>query len=125
MHRFFNPNPQNLRVGDCTVRALSRATGQNWEETYTSLCLQGFCMGDMPSANHVWGAYLSERGFKREALPNECPNCYTVAEFCRDHPSGTYVLALSGHVVCVVDGDWWDTWDSANEVVLYAWERKE
>jgi len=36
----------------------------------------------------------------------------------------THILALSGHVVCVMDGDYYDTWDSGGEVPLYYW-RKE
>lgn len=80
---------------------------------------------DMPSANHVWGAYLRRCGFVRQIVPNECPDCYTVADFCRDHPEGLFVLAISGHVVAVEDGDWWDTWDSGNEIPVYYWMRKE
>lgn len=78
----------------------------------------------MPSANHVWGAYLRRHGFRRYALPDVCPDCYTVADFCRDHPSGVYVLALSGHVVCVEDGDYYDTWDSGAEVPAYYWQKE-
>ena len=119
----YNPNPAQKSVGDCTVRALSKALGKTWEETYTGLALQGFLMCDMPSANHVWGAYLRQNGFVRHIIPDTCPDCYTVEEFAAEHPTGTYILALSGHVVCVQDGDWNDTWDSRNGVPLYYWER--
>ena len=121
----YNPNPAGSRVGDCAVRACAYATGGDWEQTYTALALQGFMMGDMPNANHVWGAYLRAHGFVRHAVSNECPDCYTVADFCREHPHGRYVLAISGHVVCVEDGDWYDSWDSGDETPIYYWERKE
>lgn len=124
-HVRYNPNPTCKRVGDCTVRAITKALDQDWESTYTALALEGFLLNDMPSANHVWGAYLRHKGYVRRILPDECPDCYTVADFCADHPSGTYILALSGHVVCVCDGDWYDSWDSGGEVPLYYWERKE
>lgn len=119
----YNDNPDNKRVGDCTVRALSKALGQSWEETYAGLCLEGFLLCDMPSANHVWGAYLSEHGFTRRILPDTCPACYTVEDFAQEHPHGTYILAMDGHVVCVQGGDWYDTWDSGGKVPLYYWER--
>ena len=33
----YNPNPvSGQRVGDCTVRAISKATGQDWETTYAN-----------------------------------------------------------------------------------------
>lgn len=121
----YNANPDGRNVGDCTIRALSLALGQTWEQTYVGLALEGFAMGDMPSANHVWGAYLRRKGFRRRILPDTCPDCYTVADFARDHPSGTYLLALDGHVVCLIDGDWYDTWDSGGKTPLYYWTRKD
>lgn len=121
----YNPNPYGRRSGDCTVRAIVKATQKPWAEVYLALCIEGFKRGDMPSANHVWGAYLKGQGFERTALPTECPDCYTVAEFTQEHPQGTYILALDGHVVCVKDGEWFDSWDSGNEIPIYFWERKE
>lgn len=125
MYSAYNPNPIGARVGDCTVRAIAKATGQNWKRVYMGLCVDGFSLGDMPSANHVWGAYLRRNGFRRHALPDTCPDCYTVADFCRDHPHGVYVLAISGHVVCAVDGDWYDTWDSGGEIPVYYWAKED
>ena len=46
-----------------------------------------------------------------------------VNSFADRNPEGTYILALSGHVVCVQDGTIYDTWDSGNEIVLYFWEK--
>lgn len=121
----YNPNPTNRQVGDCTVRALSKALGQDWETTYTGLSLQGFLMSDMPSANHVWGAFLRAKGFCRKHLPESCPDCYTVKDFCNEHREGVFILAIDGHVVCVKNGNYYDTWDSGNEIPIYYWERKE
>lgn len=125
MWQEYNPNPAGARVGDCTVRAISKATGQSWEKTYAGLCVQGFESCDMPSANHVWGAYLRKHGFRRHALPDNCPDCYTVAEFCREHPHGLYVLAISGHVVCVCEGDYYDSWDSGSEIPSFFWAKED
>ena len=80
-------------------------------------------MGDMPSANHVWGAYLRKNGFKKRLVDDNEVDNYTVIDFCSDHPKGVYVLAISGHVVCVVDGNYYDSWDSGNEVPLYIWSK--
>lgn len=121
----YNPNPDGLHVGDCTVRALCKATGQDWQTVHTALYVQSHMACDMPSANHVWGAYLRKHGFARRVIPDTCPDCYTVADFCRDHPRGMYVLAISGHVVAVLDGDWYDAWDSGREIPVYYWTREE
>ena len=112
-------------MGDCAVRAVSRALGVDWEKAYSLIASNGFAMGDMPSSDSVWGAVLRQNGFYRQAIPNTCPDCYTVAEFAKDHPEGIYVLALGGHVVAVDEGDYYDTWDSGTQVPQYYWYRKD
>lgn len=121
---FYNPNPSSRMVGDCVIRAISKVTNQDWETTYAQVCAKGFSLHDMPSANHVWGAYLHDHGFVRSMIPNTCPDCYSVDDFCYDNRTGTFLLATNGHVVAVVDGDYYDAWDSGREVPIYYW-RKE
>lgn len=125
MFVFFNPNPGAKRVGDCAVRAIAKAMGTDWEKTYLALCVEGLRAHDMPSGNSVWGSYLKANGFRQRMLPDACPECYTVAAFANEHPHGVYVLALSGHVVTVVNGDYYDTWDSGEEVPVYYFERED
>ena len=120
----YNPNPDGKRVGDCVVRAVSKALDIPWEQAYTELAFQGYMMRDMPTSNHVWGAYLKSRGFRQEILP-DCPDCYTVAEFCEDHPDGVYVLATGSHAVAAVSGNYYDSWDSGREGLVYVWHKME
>ena len=120
----FNPNPSKKRVGDCTIRAISKALNQSWDKTYVNLCVYGLMLSDMPSANAVWGAFLKSRGFERHIVPNTCPDCYTLSDFCNDYPHGTYVVGFDGHVATVVDGKVYDSWDSRNETPIYYWKRK-
>lgn len=122
MYSYYNGNPRGKNVGDCTVRAISKATGMDWGATYLALAIEGYLDGDMPSANACWGRYLRSIGYRRYIVPDTCPDCYTVGQFAEDHPVGTYILALSGHVVCVQNGT---IWDSSNENVLYYWERTD
>lgn len=119
----WNENPTGRKRGDCTVRALATAIGKDWDTVFLGLALVGFVLHDMPSANRVWGAYLRRNGFRRRFLGEHCPDGYTVQDFCRDHPQGTYILAIDGHVVTVIDGDYYDSWDSGTENPVYYWER--
>ena len=122
---YFNSNPRSLRVGDCAVRAMCKALGQEWEDAYAGLCSLGFSYADMPSSNFIWGMYLRRYGFEQKNIPSICPNCTTVGKFAEEHPEGTYVLACPSHVVCVDQGDIYDTWDSSDELVLYYFEKQE
>ena len=112
-------------VGDCSVRAISTALDLTWEQAYVRLALNGFLMGDVISSDTVWGALLRQNGFRRYAVANTCPDCYTVAEFCKDHPNGTYVIKSPGHVATVVNGALYDSWDSSGQTVIYYWTNKE
>lgn len=124
-YAYYNPNPCKKSVGDCTVRAISNALGQTWEETYVGLALEGFARGDLPNADSVWGPYLKAHGFTRHMLPDTCPDCYSVADFARDNPRGVYILSMPGrHVVCVENGKWCDSWDSGGECPVYYWTKE-
>ncbi len=121
---YFNPNPNGSYVGDCVIRALSKAFDTNWHKTYAELAIQGYSMGDMPSSNRVWGQYLKSCGFRRYVIPNTCPMCYTIKEFCEDNPHGTYVVGTGTHVVTVVDGNYYDTWDSGDETPIFYYKKE-
>ena len=121
MYKYFNNNPINNQVtGDCVIRALSVLLNQSWDKTYTDLALLGYSKGLMPSTNAVHLAYLEQYGFRMFALPSHCyDKCITVKEFSEMHPIGRYLLATGDHVVALIDGDYYDSFDSSNEYVNY------
>jgi hypothetical protein len=121
----YNANPLGKRVGDCVIRAISKVTDQDWQTTYSGLALQGYMLFDMQSANNVWASYLRKKGFRRHIVPDTCPDCYSVKDFCKDHPDGVYLLSLNKHVVAVVNGDYYDSFDCGDEPVIYYFERNE
>lgn len=118
-----NPNPYGLNVGDCSVRAISIATDKSWDSTFLGLALEGYMMKDMPSSNRVWSSYLDSQGFKLYLIPDSCPECYTVSDFCREFPKGTYLVGTGHHVICIKDGSIMDSWDSSMERPLYFWKK--
>jgi len=124
MFQFFNPNPKQSLIGDCVIRGICKLLGIDWVDAYMEVVAQGLAMYDMPSSNAVWGAYLYDKGFRRNVIPNTCPNCYTVKDFCDDYSEGKYLLATGTHVIAIEDGVYYDTWDSGNEIPIYYW-RKE
>lgn len=119
-----NPNPVGKYVDDCVIRAIAIATNRTWDDVYAHVCLQGYIMKNMPSVNNVWGTYLSSIGFVNEPILVDCIDCYTIKDFCRDNREGICILATGSHVVCVIDGNYYDTWDSGDETPMSVW-RKE
>lgn len=124
MYVYYNPNPYGRSVDDCTIRAISKLLDQSWMTTYWHLAREGARLGNLPNGNDVWGSYLKNRGFRRYILPNSCPDCYSVVDFCSDRPIGEFLLSTGMHVVAVIDGDYYDAWDSGNESPVYYWTKK-
>ena len=119
-----NPNPLGKTTGDCVVRAIAIATDQSWRRTYRQLCDLGEIHADMPSSNYIWGTYLRQRGARQFLLPESCPECITVRAFCERYPEGVYVIGTGDHAVAVIDGDWYDSWNSEDEIPTYFWRVK-
>lgn len=123
---YYNPNPvRDSPVGDCSVRAIAKALNISWDEAHDLLSHNAKLMGDIQNANAVWGSVLRQHGFKRAAIPNYCPDCYTAEDFCKDHPYGIYVLSFGNHVATVVDGAVFDSWNSLHETPQYYWYLEE
>lgn len=127
MYKYYNPNPRNRNgVGDCTVRAVSKALGISWEAAYIDLVIQGYLLGDMPSSNMVMDSYLKSQGFTKHVIKDTCPeDCYTVSDFADEHPSGIYILGTGTHVVAVDSGTYYDSWPSGDESPIYYYEKEK
>ncbi len=119
-YKFFNPNPSGKRVGDCVVRAIAKLTRQDWLTVYWNIAEQGAMLFDMPSSNNVWAAYLRKLGYSCFNIPYTC----TVRDFCFDYPRGRFLLATGSHVVTVIDGNYYDAWDSGNENPIHFWTKE-
>lgn len=131
MYIHYNDNPFNLDTGDCVIRAISTALNYNWFMVHDELSFLSRKMADMPSSNRVWKQYLYDKGLQEYQAQNTCPNCLTVERFCKQHPKGRFILSTAEytkardnlivtgtHVVAVIDGDYYDTWDSGANVPL-------
>lgn len=124
MFQFYNPNPAGrISVGDCAVRALTKVLGVDWEKAYALLVKNGFEMADMPSSNAVIDSVLRQHGFYRQNVPNTCPDCLTIKEFCYKNPVGTYLVGTGNHVVAIVNGTYFDSWPSGDETIMYFWTK--
>lgn len=130
MYIKLNLNPFGKEKGDCVIRAITLALNYNWFMVHDELSFLSRKMGDMPSSNEVWKTYLTRKGYKEEFIENTCPDCLTVEGFARSHPKGRYILntceytkanniiVTGTHVVTVINGDYYDSWDSGADVPL-------
>lgn len=130
MYIRYNDNPGGLSVGDCVIRAISLALNFNWFMVHDELSFLSRKMFDMPSSNRVWKTYLKEMGYEERTVETMCPYCLTLVDFCKRHPRGTFIVStceytkansifVTGtHLVTVIDGNYYDAWDSGDDIPL-------
>lgn len=121
----YNPNPAGRHTIDCAVRAVAKALDTDWDTAKILIAVKAFEMKTMDSGNSTWGAVLRDHGFRREIVPNTCPECYTAADFCASHPRGMFILGFDNHVATIIDGKIYDSWDSSHEIVNYYWTKED
>lgn len=122
---YYNPNPnKRTDVGDCVVRAMCKATNNDWKTVFKRLCNIAINMCAMPNSDDVWQAYLVENGFTYNKLTvRKGGKRPTVDSFCRDNKIGTFVLRVANHIVTVQEGKSWDTWDCSDKSLYGYWSK--
>ena len=119
-HRWheYNPNPKKKNIGDCSLRAYCAAFGWTWEEAFEKSSEiaknEALMMDTHKTCEKVMESegYVIDEEFKKSKRKD-----LTVNEFALTHPYGTYFLNTHGHLLCVKDGEYWDSWDSGKKKV--------
>lgn len=119
-----NPNPKRKHVPDCVIRALVIALNKSWYDVHDELCALSREECSVTCDDNVWGKYLHRMGFVPFLLPETCPSCITIKRFCIMYPRGIYIIGTGNHAVAVIDGDYYDSWDSGDEIPSFFWRIK-
>ena len=126
-HRWheYNPNPKKKNVGDCSLRAYCAAFGWTWEEAFEKSSEiakdEAIMMDTHKTCEKVMEGegYVLDEEFKKSKRKD-----LTVNEFALTHSYGTYFLNTHGHLLCVKDGEYWDSWDSGKKKVRRIYIKK-
>lgn len=118
----YNANPRQRRVNDCTVRAISLATGRTWDQTFEELSKVAQAQAIMPDDVNYIDEYL-ERRFQKVCGCKDRIRI-TVGEFVNTHPQGTYLITMRGHITCAIDGCIYDTFNPSDRFVWGAYKVK-
>lgn len=127
-YTYYQPNKQDIKrkVGDCSVRAISKALKLNWYEAYDMLCSIGREFQAMPNSKITYEHLLKTNNFKYVGISNKRGTKKpTVESFTKEHKTGTYCLHTKKHMVTVVDGVYYDTWNSGRQCLYGYWVKEE
>lgn len=122
--KYYNPNPEGRRTDDCSIRALTKALGVDWDTAFAMVVAEAFEVKSILATDATWGNVLAKNGFRRYAVPNTCPLCYTAEDFALDHPKGVYTLGFGGHTATIRDGILYDSFDSSQSIPQFYWYRR-
>lgn len=121
MFCFHNENPLGRRVNDCTVRAISLATGMGWDKTYQQLSEYAQELATMPDDVVYIDGFL-ERSFQKIYSKNRYGGSITVEQFVKENPKGIFLITMRGHITCCIDGCIYDTFNPKDRVVWEAYK---
>lgn len=131
---YHNQNPHNRITTDCVIRAISTATEIPYNQVVMEMaelqCKTGYDDGD----KKLYDLYLKSKGFIQYWQPRKADNTkYTGKDFC-DRLKEDFIWAANskklkrivaniggGHVVAIIDGKVWDTWDSTDGCIGNYW----
>lgn len=125
-YKYYQPNKKDIKdeYGDCVVRALTKVMNKTWIEVFNELIPYAIEIQCMPNDKVCYERYLKDNGFVYHGISNKKGSKRpTVESFAREHKEGTFFLNVANHVVAVVDGTYYDTWDSG-QCCLYGYYEK-
>lgn len=131
---FYNANPKNKFTGDCVVRALCVAMDKSYEDVYRELLEHALKTGYSVCSTENYDRYLQSHGWFKQKQPRKLDNTkYTGKEFCEEvqnncartgaEPARAVANIGGHHVVAIVDGKVWDTWNSTDGCIGNYWVR--
>ena len=137
---YHNANPKNRMTGDCAYRAISVAVGQDYNETVMEMAKMHCETGYEAISKKGVENYLKKLGWVKHPQPKHDDGTkYTGAEFCRElaeeiycgkfksgsDPNRSIIANIGGHhIVAIIDGMIWDTWDSSGKCVGNYWTKR-
>ena len=125
-YKEFNPNPLGKEVGDCTIRSLCAVTEKSWYELYDILSELGKKLA-CPFASIEFKDYDYNKELfgmtKYKVVREKGKKALNVERFCKEHPTGRYILRLAGHLMGVVDGKYYELYAGWEDATVYTyWE---
>lgn len=128
----YNANSNNRHTSDCSIRAISLALKEPYDSVKHDLYTLGRKMGRAYKEVSTINTYLHSYGYERKEVAElmESYRIPSVAEFAYQFPTGTFIIACGksdriSHLVTVIDGDIFDSWDSSNYKVIWVWVIEE
>lgn len=128
---YYQPNDKDIKdeYGDCTIRALTKALNCTWLDAFLKtipICIREQVSSVFGAPPKIERELMTELGFDYTGISNKAGTKRpTVEKFAKDHPEGTYIANVAHHVVAVVDGKYYDTWNCGYKSLYGYYTKRE
>ena len=125
----YNPQPKKKIVADCVKRTVCAVTG--WDYMYVQRMLNRIKRDLIAQGHTEIQSYRSRKvgielcrrmGWERIGNDDdhECYDEMTGVLFAKSHPTGQYILQMPNYWVACVNGQLYDTYDTSQNGVAWA-----
>lgn len=124
---YYQPNEKDKKNNacDCVIRAICKATGQDWKTVFKKLANISLDIQAMPNEKKCYEKYLKNEGFVWVGYkPQGGTKRPTVKEFSKLYKGECAILRAAHHLVCIGNGSYYDSWDSGDCSIYGYWEKR-
>lgn len=114
MYKYYNNNALGLYENDCTIRAISTATNNSWDDTYKHLSNIARLNGTMMDDKDFIRNYLDNRYERVDVIGS-------VGEVAGSMPDNILLITMNGHITCSKYGVIYDSFDCRDRKAEYCW----
>lgn len=117
-YKYYNRNPDGIKIKDCVCRAISTATNLNYDAVNNLLRISAK-LHDCDTLCVCCYQYLLEDILCYERI--DCEFRYTASEVAKRYPKSTLIIRVDGHLTCAINGMVFDIWECQDELVDCFW----
>ena len=122
---YHNQNPKKKITTDCVCRAISTATGIDYNQVVRELAEVQVATGYDFAETKCINYYLKSKGWEKQKCPKHSDNTrYTGKEFCsylkKDHKNIIMNIGTE-HISCIINQRIYDTWNCSQFKVGNYW----
>lgn len=124
--KYYQPNKMDFKdtCGDCAVRAYSKTENIDWLTAYDILYKYSREVWDVVNSKKGFEYTLENTGYTYNKISNKKGSKRpTVESFTKEHKEGIYICVVANHYVSVIDGIYYDTWDSGSKALYGFWNK--
>lgn len=116
MFKYLNLEPNDEKLNDCVIRAMTLALAVPYDEIVQKLYDNGKYNNCEEVCLTCYEQFLNGLGYIKISTDK-----FTVEDISNLYPNKVMLIRIDGHLTCSIDGNIYDIWDCSNERANCYW----